>query len=246
MSRTLKIVLALNLIAVAILAFVYPSLMVGPGKLISGHLHLESDCFACHAPLRGAASERCASCHKPADIGRLTTKGLRVLKPLTTTPFHQKLIHQDCVACHSEHAGIKRFRKHDRFDHTLLQKEALDQCQSCHKFPDDTLHLHISENCSQCHNQKKWKPATFDHKKYFEFDHDHDVSCVTCHVGKDYRRYTCYGCHEHTLDNIRRKHSEGGIRIRNYDNCIRCHINADEFVRKDNDTRKGGRKEKGD
>ena len=47
MNRTLKWILAANLIVLAILAFVYPHLMVGPGKLIPGHAKLESDCFAC-------------------------------------------------------------------------------------------------------------------------------------------------------------------------------------------------------
>lgn len=127
MSRILRIVLAANLIAIAILAFVYPNLMVGPGKLISGHRQLESDCFACHAPLLGADSKRCVSCHKPADVGRLTTTGLPVLKPLSSTPFHQRLASQDCVACHSDHAGVKRYRQQGRFNHALLQKDTLDQ-----------------------------------------------------------------------------------------------------------------------
>jgi hypothetical protein len=37
MSRILKIILALNLFVLAVLAFVYPHLMVGPGKLIPRH-----------------------------------------------------------------------------------------------------------------------------------------------------------------------------------------------------------------
>jgi hypothetical protein len=226
MSRILKLVLAANLIVIAILAFVYPNLMVGPGKLIPGHKQLETDCFACHAPLRGASSDRCISCHKPAEIGRLTTTGQPVLKPLTSTPFHQKLTTQDCVACHSDHAGVKRFRQQGRFNHALLQKATLDQCQSCHKSPADSLHRQISGNCSQCHNQNKWIPATFDHNKYFELDRDHNASCVTCHAGNDYSRYTCYGCHEHSQASIRRKHIEEGIR--DYDNCVECHRNADE------------------
>ncbi len=105
MSRILKIILAVNLIVIAVLAFVYPHLMVGPGKLIPGHKQLATDCFACHAPLLGAKSERCISCHQPAQIGRLTTAGLPIVKPLTSVPFHQKLTSQDCVACHSEHCG---------------------------------------------------------------------------------------------------------------------------------------------
>ena len=121
MSQILKIILAANLIVLAVLVFVYPNLMVGPGKLIPGHKQLETDCFACHAPLIGATSERCVSCHKPAEIGRLTSTGLPIAKPLTSTPFHQKLISQDCVACHSDHAGVKRFRVQGRFNHAMLQ-----------------------------------------------------------------------------------------------------------------------------
>ena len=98
MSRTLKWILAANLIVLAILAFVYPHLMVGPGKLIPGHAKLESDCFACHAAFTGAESQRCVSCHKPEEIGKLTTTGLPVQKPLTSTPFHQKLVSSDCIA----------------------------------------------------------------------------------------------------------------------------------------------------
>lgn len=246
MSRILKLVLAANLIVIAILAFVYPNLMVGPGKLIPGHKQLETDCFACHAPLRGASSDRCVSCHKTAEIGHLTTTGKPITKPLTSTPFHQKLINQDCVACHSDHAGVKRFRPQKNFNHALLQKATLEQCQSCHKSPADSLHRQISGNCSQCHNQNKWTPATFDHRKYFELDRDHNASCVTCHVANDYSRYTCYGCHEHTPDNIRREHIEEGIR--DFDNCVECHRNADEHdIRgRGNETREGGREEKDD
>ena len=51
MSRIVKIILAVNLIVLAILVFVYPHLMVGPGKLIPGHKQLESRllCLS-HAP----------------------------------------------------------------------------------------------------------------------------------------------------------------------------------------------------
>lgn len=226
MSRFVKIVLAGNLIVLAILAFVYPHLMLAPGKLIPGHRQLDADCFACHAALMGADSERCIGCHKPADIGRLTTLGQPVAKPLTTTPFHQQLVSQDCVACHSDHAGVKRFRSSGRFDHALLKKETLGQCQTCHKAPGDALHQQISGNCQQCHSQDKWVPASFDHGKYFVLDRDHNTRCVTCHTNNDYRRYTCYGCHEHTPAKIRREHIEEGIR--NFEQCVECHRSADK------------------
>ncbi len=243
MNRAVKWILAANLIVFAILAFVYPDLMVGPGKLIPGHASLETDCFACHAPFTGADSRRCVNCHKPEDIGRLTSLGKPIEKPLTTTPFHQKLKSQDCVACHSDHAGVKRFRPTGHFNHLLLEKATRDECQSCHKAPKDTLHQQITGNCSQCHSVDKWTPATFDHNKYFELDRNHNDRCVTCHVRTDYSRYTCYGCHEHSQENIRRKHIKEGIR--DYDNCVECHRNADEHdIRGEYGKTRGERKDR--
>lgn len=235
MSRIVKIILAANLIALAVLTFVYPHLMVGPGKLIPGHKQLDADCFACHVPFTGAASERCVICHKPAEIGRMTTTGQPIVKTPASTPFHQKLISDDCVACHSDHAGVKRFRQQGRFNHALLQNMTREQCQSCHKSPADSLHQQITGNCAQCHTQEKWTPATFDHNKYFVLDGDHNPRCVTCHVRNDYSRYTCYGCHEHSPESIRREHIEEGIR--NFDNCVKCHRSSSEHEGE------GGRKE---
>lgn len=226
MSKWLKIILACNLAMLAALVFIYPHLMVSPGKLIPGHKLLEGDCFACHAPLTGASALRCTSCHKPADIGLLTTTGRVLTKPATKAAFHQELSSQDCVACHSDHAGVKRFARARLFDHSLLKRATREQCQSCHKTPTDSLHQQITGNCLQCHTQEKWTPATFDHTKYFVLDRDHNVTCVTCHVRNDYRRFTCYGCHEHTPDNIRRKHIKEGIS--KYDDCVECHRSADE------------------
>jgi hypothetical protein len=226
MKTGLKVVLAVNLAILAVLAFVYPHLMVGPGKLIPGHRSLEADCFACHAPFQGTASERCTTCHKPDDIGRLTTKGQPVTKPLTKAAFHQKLAEQDCVACHSDHAGVKRFRLQGRFKHDLLQKATRDQCHTCHKAPADELHRQMSGNCGQCHAQDRWTPASFDHDKFFVLDRDHNAKCATCHVGNDYSRYTCYGCHEHTPEKIRREHVEEGIR--DFKDCVECHRSSSE------------------
>jgi hypothetical protein len=226
MSRIIKIILALNLAALAALTFIYPNLMVGPGKLIAGHKQLERDCFACHTAWTGASSVKCVSCHTPANIGRLTTAGLPLVKPLTSTPFHQKLISQDCVACHNDHAGVRRYQLQGGFKHAMLLKETRDQCQTCHKPPLDSLHQQITGNCMQCHTQEKWIPATFDHNKFFVLDTDHNSRCVTCHARNDYSRYTCYGCHEHTQSDIRRKHIEEGIS--KFDNCVECHRSANK------------------
>lgn len=225
MSRLVKFIIGVNLLVLAALVFLYPQFMVSPGSLIPEHAELQSDCFACHTPFTGTSAQKCMVCHKPEDIGRKTTAGQTIVKALSPVPFHQKLTNKNCQACHSDHEGVQRFHRTTKFDHGLLAKQDRDQCQSCHVSPKDSLHSNISGNCSQCHAQQQWKPATFDHKKYFVLDRDHNVRCTTCHVQSDYKRYTCYGCHEHSEAKIRRQHAEEGIR--DFTNCVKCHRSAD-------------------
>jgi hypothetical protein len=265
--------------------------MVAPGALMPAHAALTTDCFACHAPLRGVASDRCVSCHVVADIGLRSTKGAPLVKPSPKAAFHRELVEKDCAACHTDHQGPKlthnsrkpfshelllaatRERceschaapktalhrdlapavtcvqchrpgawKPASFKHELLAKAVLDRCETCHKPPTDTLHRQISGNCGQCHTQTGWKPATFDHARYFVLDRDHNATCVTCHTGNDYKRYTCYGCHEHTPERIRAKHQKEGIR--NFENCTECHRSADEREGRGGGGDRGGRRER--
>jgi len=108
----------------------------------------------------------------------------------------------------------------------LLEPAVEKQCNGCHVEPDDSLHQKIEGNCSSCHTQERWTPATFDHDKYFRFDRDHTTVCSTCHIDDDYRDYTCYGCHEHSRSKIREEHVEEGID--DYENCAECHRSGDE------------------
>jgi hypothetical protein len=249
MSRTLKIILSINLLLIVVLTFVWPHLMVAPGKLIPGHQAITTDCFACHSAFKGVSATKCIGCHKPADIGKLTTLGSPVTTPLSRTPFHQALSSQNCIGCHSDHAGVRRYRLQGSFDHSLLKQDTASQCQSCHTAPSDPLHLQISGNCAQCHTSTRWTPATFDHATHFVLDRDHNAPCATCHARNDYRSYTCYGCHEHTVANIRREHVEEGIR--DFTHCVACHRSSNKHDiqgkggegsgdRKSSDKNKGG------
>ena len=236
-GRWLWTVIVANLLVLLALVFVYPHLMVSPGPLIPAHATLTTDCFACHAPLRGASAARCVSCHALPDIGLRNTKGVAIKETAskampseaTTGPkvaFHQQLTEQNCMACHSDHARAKLTpRSHKPFSHALLRVETRTRCESCHQAADDTLHRQIVGNCSQCHTPAAWKPATFEHSKFFSLDKPHNASCVSCHSANDYSKYTCYGCHEHTPANVRRKHEEEGIQ--NFGNCVKCHRSAD-------------------
>ena len=266
-SRVLSII-AINLAVLITLVFVFPHLMISPGPVIAAHSKIGNDCFACHSALRGVSPERCQSCHVVADIGIRTTKGITIQKGKSKPGFHQQLLEQNCVACHSDHVGPK-LTKHSRkpFSHELIKPDVRTKCDSCHTKPDNNLHRNVAVactqchstgawknavfnhdllatntklqcnnchgkpkdnfhrqiqgNCQQCHSVKQWKPSTFNHGKFFVLDRNHNAACATCHVNNDLSRYTCYGCHEHTLANIRAKHAEEGIR--NINNCVKCH-----------------------
>lgn len=226
--RWLLGLIAINLLALIALVFLYPHLMISPGPLIKPHADkIGIDCFACHAPWRGAADARCIRCHTVADIGLRTTEGVKLPAKVNKTAFHQQLTQQTCSGCHTDHLGSKRsLASTQRFSHTLLKPEVQADCRACHRPPGDTLHRQISGQCDACHSQQAWKPATFEHDKFFVLDRDHDTRCVTCHIGNDYKRYTCYGCHEHTPAKIRAEHQEEGIR--DFEDCVACHRDANE------------------
>ncbi|HJV69069.1 cytochrome c3 family protein [Ideonella sp.] len=242
-GRWLLAVIAANLAVLVGLVFAYPEFMVSPGHLSRGHAELATDCFACHAPWRGAASALCIECHATADIGLRTTKGVALPRKGLKTSFHQELIEQDCVACHSDHQGPKLSQRSRKpFSHALLRPIVRERCDSCHDAPDDKLHRKITGNCGSCHTADRWKPATFEHDRFFVLDRDHDTDCVTCHEANDYSRYTCYGCHEHTEANIRGEHEEEGIS--DFTDCVECH--RDPGVEPDERGRGGGRRERED
>lgn len=239
----LMMLIAFNLLVLAVLVFVYPHLMVSPGAVVVAHGEIATDCFACHAPLRGASSARCVSCHALPYIGVRTSKGVPLVKKTVKTSFHQDLTEQDCMACHSDHQGPKLTQRSRKpFSHALLRLAVREQCQSCHKLPTDSLHRQVTGNCTQCHSQTAWKPATFDHDKYFLLDKDHNTQCETCHLKNDYKQYTCYGCHEHTPAKILAEHQEEGIR--DFENCVECHRSADDEPQNRGSGKPGGKDRK--
>jgi hypothetical protein len=212
--------------AVVVLTIFYPEQMISPGNPIESHSEIADDCFACHTPFFGSRSSKCIACHKVDEIGIVTTKGLSIEKEEKNIAFHQQLIEEDCMACHSDHRGVQAFRPIDQFSHQLIKPTMIEECDSCHANPTDALHQKIVGSCNSCHVINHWSPATFDHKKYFRFDRDHTTDCDTCHINNDYNRYTCYGCHEHSRSKIREEHVEEGIR--DYEVCVECHRSGDE------------------
>jgi len=206
--------------------------MINPGKLVQGHQDLNHSCFKCHDAFKGTPDSKCIACHTLTEIGKDSIHGNR--KNLS---FHNHLDGLRCISCHTDHQGVDPMPV-SSFNHDLLSEKIISNCINCHTKPSDDLHFSLKDQCSKCHTTEKWVPSTFDHSKYFGLDQDHNAKCNVCHLNKDYKTYTCYGCHEHTENNIRSKHIEEGIY--QYSNCISCHKSSDKHGMEH-----GGRKQEG-
>jgi hypothetical protein len=157
-----------------------------------------------HTLLDAKTMKQCGSCHdNPADSLHIQFTA-------------------ECSKCHT----TEGWKSSARFDHELIVTSDKNHCSSCHKQPKDTFHGSFKDECSKCHSTNHWKPSTFDHSTYFVLDEEHNTDCKTCHQNNDYGKYTCYGCHEHTQNNIQSEHDEEGITDLN--DCVRCHKSADK------------------
>ena len=101
----LLVIIAVNLLAVATLAFMFPNLMVSSWPVVKAHTAIADDCFPCHVPLRGVSAGLCAGCHAVNDIGRRASLGQKIFKAKAKVAFHQPLQETNCMACHTDHTS---------------------------------------------------------------------------------------------------------------------------------------------
>ena len=119
-KKTVIAIVLVNLAALLLLAFVSPHLMVSPGKLMDAHRALHHRLLRLPQPLPGQLSRKVCICHRVDEIGLFTTKGVPIGDEKKNVSFHQKLVEQDCIACHSDHKGVQAFRPIGQFSHELL------------------------------------------------------------------------------------------------------------------------------
>ncbi len=208
------------------LVYLFPGEAISPGDLLEKHGHLEESCSNCHVTFKGAQSEKCAQCHIPEKIGVFKANSQIINQGKKRLSFHAKLNADSCISCHKEHQGRFTLRQTVRFSHEMLGINDTKSCMECHQKPTNSIHQQASQNCGRCHNPTNWASVDIDHNTYFQFDRDHQTDCSTCHPGSNYRKYTCYGCHEHSPRKIEREHVKEGIH--DYENCAECHRSGDE------------------
>jgi hypothetical protein len=89
--------------------------MVTPGELSKGHAFLDSNCAACHTPVKGVEAKNCIVCH--AD-------NLAVLQRQPSA-FHADI--GECSSCHLEHQG--RVASTTKMDHVALARIGIKQLE---------------------------------------------------------------------------------------------------------------------
>lgn len=219
-ARWLGLLLLASLLAVAPRVFAQGiEGLINPGKVIAGHAKLEAECTNCHVRFsKEAQNSLCLDCHKEVAADVKARGG-----------FHGRLKPQSCKECHTDHKGRdarivelnEKTFDHKQTDFQLRGKHETVKCASCHKpgakhrtapltcvgchRQDDQKKGHkgsLGEKCEDCHTERDWKEARFDHgKTRFALRGKHaDVVCKDCHVvaGKQVFKdlpMTCISCH---------------------------------------------------
>ncbi len=172
--------------------------------------HLTVDCASCHAAGYTGTPTDCASCHT-GDYNQ------------STNPSHVALgLSTDCATCHTTDPGWSPagFPVHNDY-YVLEGAHALiaDQCVTCHNgdynnTPNTCVGCHLADynattdpnhaleqfptECTLCHTQTAWSPATFDHDNTnFPLTGAHlTVDCASCHAaGYTGTPTDCASCH---------------------------------------------------
>lgn len=209
------------------LLIAFPGILLNPGPLMKGHQALENNCFSCHRPFAGA-SQQCAECHKPADIGIKNAAGRLLPVKNNKALFHRALSVTSCVRCHSDHKGRQPKYTVNTFMHDSLSVALKNNCMVCHadRKPADTLHRSVNDACAACHSTDKWKNAVFDHTLLAASGR----ACSACHR-KDapsdalHRQVTsgCSSCHRTTRWKPATFDHNRSLSAALKNNCIACH-----------------------
>jgi hypothetical protein len=213
--------------------------LVMPGKVIEGHVKYEAECKNCHERFNKAGQTKlCLDCHK--DVAKDVS---------AKTGYHGKeTTEKQCKECHTEHKGreakIATFDEgkfdHDKTDYVLKHahankakikcvdchkvgkkyRDAPSLCNDCHK-KDDIHKGSLGPACEDCHNEKNWKEATFDHDKTkFPLKGKHiKTECKECHPKQKFKGVPldCNGCHK--KDDVHK----GSLGPK----CETCHVEKD-------------------
>jgi hypothetical protein len=149
---------------------------------------------------------------------------------------HRAQLGDNCVDCHD---GIDRMMI---FDHGELfpldGRHGEVECQACHlnqvyqDTPQECADCHLEPQihagffglkCEYCHITDSWYPGQL-RSHQFPINHGNqlEADCELCHSAI-YQEYTCFECHDHQPEAIRKDHLEVGVAADELYECVLCH-----------------------
>lgn len=136
-----------------------------------------NQCLTCHQDYhKGQLSNNCTDCHSEKGWKPQTFDHNKQSKFL----LKDKHAAVDCVQCHKASTDTTFYKEQKRY--VLKYKPLKTNCIDCHT---DYHKGQLSNNCNECHNEKGWKPQTFDHNKQSKFilrAKHLQIDCVKCHL----------------------------------------------------------------
>ena len=175
--------------------------------------HIETDCAGCHiAGVFADLPGTCIDCHQQ-DFDEVED------------PSHiEQEFSLDCTECHSTDVWEPATFDHNLTDFPLIgaHNQLGTDCVSCHiggvfaGLPAECIDCHqqdfdrvedpnhvdgqFSSDCTECHSNDAWEPATFDHNLTdFPLTGAHSgTDCANCHIAEVFANLpsTCIDCHQ--------------------------------------------------
>ncbi|TNE62313.1 MAG: hypothetical protein EP344_05020, partial [Bacteroidetes bacterium] len=197
--------------------------------------HLTVQCIDCHTAGYAGTPTDCAACHTEQ-------------YDQTTNPAHAAIgISTDCATCHSTDGWMPaEFPDHDaHYPLNGAHAAIANDCAACHNgdynnTPNTCIGCHLDDfnattspdhqdaqfpdDCTLCHSETAWIPASFDHNNIWPLTGAHASvpNCTDCHIGGNYTNTpnTCAGCHQPDFDGTTNPdHNAIGIPT----DCETCH-----------------------
>ncbi|MFZ1703231.1 MAG: hypothetical protein WAT79_02730 [Saprospiraceae bacterium] len=181
--------------------------------LTGAHLTIANDCVICHMGNYNNTPNTCNDCHNSDFNSALNPNHVALNLP------------NDCVLCHTTVPGWQpaTFPIHGNY-YVLAGAHLSLECVDCHNgdynnTPNTCVGCHLTDyqntnnpdheaaqfptDCTACHGQNAWTPATFNHDNmYFPIysgKHEGEWNlCSDCHLNpNNYSLFSCIDCHEH-------------------------------------------------
>lgn len=161
--------------------------------------HVKVECKDCHKDNAYKNTPMaCVSCHRKDDKHK-TRYGEKCQSCHNAKAWSQVLFDHDTATKYVLRGKHRQTRCDSCHGGNLYRDKLQTSCVACHK-KDDKHKNSLGEKCNDCHVERDWNEARFDHgRSRFPLLGKHDdIECKACHKSPVFRDtpMTCIACHK--------------------------------------------------